>query len=222
MNIDLGMAAGYVMVAAGGFALGALAGRWMMGEMRNALGGIQMRLAALEHTVVGNGTAAKSAAAALSHSPVATAPVSTTSPMAPIATTPNAPLASASTPPIATAEQHPASAPQPAPVTSAATEAPAAPAAPEASATGPSPAAALEHHASAVEQLAAAIEKHAQAVDDHGAATVAAAIEMGGHPAPVAPSPTFATPLHAAGVAIGASVAPVAAAAAVAAPPPQA
>jgi hypothetical protein len=215
MNIDLGMA-GYVMVAAGGFALGALAGRWMMGEMRNALGGIQMRLAALEHTVVGNGTAAKSAAAALSHTPVATAPVSTTSP--------NAPLATASTPPIATAQQQPAGAPQPAPVAPAATEAPAATAAALAAAptAAPSSAAAPDHHASAVERLAAAIEKHAQAVDDHGAATVAAAIEMGGHPAPVAPSPTFATPLHAAGVAIGASVAPVAAAAAVATTPPQA
>jgi hypothetical protein len=213
MNIDLGMAAGYVMVAAGGFALGALAGRWMMGEMRNALGGIQIRLAALEHTVVGNGTAAKSAAAALSHSQVATAPVSTTSP--------NAPLATASTPPIATAQQQPASAPQPAPVTPAATAAPAS-AAPAAPGAAPSPAAALEHHASAVERLAGAIEKHAQAVDDHGAATVAAAIEMGGHPAPVAPAPTFATPLHAAGLAVGASVAPVAAAAAVAAMPPQA
>jgi len=166
MNIDLGIAAGYVIVAVGGFALGALAGRWMMGEMRNALGGIQIRLAALEHTVVGNGAAANSAATALSHSPVSTAP--------------------------------------------------------EAPAAEPSPAAALEHHARAVERLAAAIEQHAQAVDAHGAAPVAAAIEMGGHPAPVAPSPTFATPLHAAGVAIGASVAPVAAAAAVAATPPQA
>jgi hypothetical protein len=208
MNIDLGMAAGYVIVAAGGFALGALAGRWMMGEMRNALGGIQMRLAALEHTVVGKGAAANSAAAALNHSTVPAAPVSTTAPMATMAT--------ASTPPIATVLQQPASAPQTAPVTPAATETPAAPAA------APSPAAALEHHASAVERLAEAIEKHAQAVDDHGAATVAAAIEMGGHPAPVAPSPTFATPLHAAGLAIGASVAPVAAAAAVAATPPQA
>jgi hypothetical protein len=195
MNMDLGMAAGYVMVAVGGFALGALAGRWMMGEMRNALGAIQMRLAALEHTVVGNGTAANSAAAAPGHGPVSAAPVSTTAPMA-------------------TAQEQPASAPQPAPA------APASPAV--ASAAAPSPAAALEHHASAVERLAGAIEKHAQAVDDHGAATVAAAIEMGGHPAPVAPSPTFATPLHAAGLAVGASVAPVAAAAAVAAMPPQA
>jgi hypothetical protein len=194
MNMDLGMAAGYVMVAAGGFALGALAGRWMMGEMRNALGGIQMRLAALEHTVVGNGTAANSAAAAPSHNPVSAAPVHSIAPMAPIAT----------------AQQQPASAPQPAPI------------APPAPAAAPSSASALEHHASAVERLAGAIEKHAQAVDDHGAATVAAAIEMGGHPAPVAPSPTFATPLHAAGLAVCASVAPVAAAAAVAAMPPQA
>jgi hypothetical protein len=202
MNMDLGMAAGYVMVAAGGFALGALAGRWMMGEMRNALGGIQMRLAALEHTVVGNGTAANSAAAAPSHNPVSAAPVHSIAPTAPIATSPMAPMA--------TAQQQPASAPQPAPI------------APPAPAAAPSSASALEHHASAVERLAGAIEKHAQAVDDHGAATVAAAIEMGGHPAPVAPSPTFATPLHAAGLAVGASVAPVAAAAAVAAMPPQA
>jgi hypothetical protein len=196
MNIDLGMAAGYVMVAVGGFALGALAGRWMMGEMRNALGAIQMRLAALEHTVVGNGTGVNSAAAAPGHSPVSAAPVSTK------------------------AQEQPASAPQPAPVTPLATAASASPAV--ASAAAPSPAAALEHHASAVERLAGAIEKHAQAVDDHGAATVAAAIEMGGHPAPVAPAPTFATPLHAAGLAVGAGVAPVAAAAAVAAMPPQA
>jgi hypothetical protein len=196
MNIDLGMAAGYVMVAAGGFALGALAGRWMMGEMRNALGAIQLRLAALEHTVVGNGTAANSAAAAPNHNPVSAAQVHSIAPMA--------------TAPTATAQQQPVSAPQPAPI------------APPAPAAAPSSASALDHHASAVERLAGAIEKHAQAVDDHGAATVAAAIEMGGHPAPVAPSPTFATPLHAAGLAVGASVAPVAAAAAVAAMPPQA
>jgi hypothetical protein len=199
MNIDLGMAAGYVMVAVGGFALGALAGRWMMGEMRNALGAIQLRLAALEHTVVGNGTAANSAAAAPNHNPVSAAPVHSIAPTAPVAM----------------AQQQPASAPpQPAPVAQAAPAV--------APLAAPSPAAALEHHASAVERLAGAIEKHAQAVDDHGAATVAAAIEMGGHPAPVAPAPTFATPLHAAGLAIGASVAPVAAAAAVAATPPQA
>jgi hypothetical protein len=203
MNIDLGMAAGYVMVAAGGFALGALAGRWMMGEMRNALGGIQMRLAALEHTVVGNGTAANSAAAAPNHNPVSAAPVHSIAPTVPMATAP-----------MAMAQQQPASASQPAPVAQAAPAV--------APLAAPSPAAALEHHASAVERLAGAIEKHAQAVDDHGAATVAAAIEMGGHPAPVAPAPTFATPLHAPGLAVGASVAPVAAAAAVAAMPPQA
>ena len=83
---------------------------------------------------------------------------------------------------------------------------------------------ALEHHASAVEKLAAAVDRHAQAVDDHGAATVAAAVEMGSHPAPATPLPsrgasaTFATPVHAAGVAMGARVAPVAAAAVAAAP----
>ena len=100
------MAASYVMVAAVGFALGALAGRWMMGEMRNALGAIQLRLAALEHTVVGNGTAANSAAAAPNHNPVSAAPVHSIAPMA--------------TAPMAMAQQQPASASQPAPVAQAA------------------------------------------------------------------------------------------------------
>lgn len=126
MNMDLGMAAGYVMVAVGGFALGALAGRWMMGEMRNALDAIQMRLAALEHTVVGNGTAANSAAAAPGHGLASAAPVSTK------------------------AQEQPASAPQPAPATPVATAASASPTV--ASAAASSPAAALEHHASAVER----------------------------------------------------------------------
>jgi hypothetical protein len=48
MNIDPGMAAGYVIVAVGGFALGALAGRWMMAEVTTALSAVQMRLSALE------------------------------------------------------------------------------------------------------------------------------------------------------------------------------
>ncbi len=48
MTMDALMQAGYAIAAAGGFALGALAGRWMMAEMRAALGAIQMRLTALE------------------------------------------------------------------------------------------------------------------------------------------------------------------------------
>ena len=48
MNIDPEMAAGYVMVAVGGFAIGALAGRWMMTEMHTAMSAVQTRLSALE------------------------------------------------------------------------------------------------------------------------------------------------------------------------------
>jgi methyl-accepting chemotaxis protein len=178
MNIDPQMTAGYAMVAAGGFAIGTLAGRWMMTEMRTAMSAVQTRLSTLEQTVIG-------------HS----------------ATTTSAPTVQAALAPLP--------APAPAPV---APPAPVVPAAPTAVSAATAQAAALEHHASAVEKLAAAVDKHAQAVDDHGAATVAAAVEMGSHPAPITPASTFATPLHAAGVAMGASVAPVAAAAVAAAP----
>ena len=41
MNIDPGMTAGYVLVAVGGLAVGALAGRWMMTEMRNAMSAVR-------------------------------------------------------------------------------------------------------------------------------------------------------------------------------------
>jgi methyl-accepting chemotaxis protein len=163
MNIDPAMAAGYAIVAVGGFALGALTGRWMLTEMRTALGAVQTRLSELEQKVIGTVAAPASSAAPASNN--SAAPV------------------------------HPSAA--------------------------AAQAAALEHHAAAVEKLAAAVDKHAQAVDDHGAATVAAAVEMGSHPAPAAPTTTaatFATPLHATGVAMGASVAPVAAAAVAAAP----
>jgi hypothetical protein len=188
MNIDPGMTAGYVMVATGGFAIGALAGRWMMTEMRTGMSAVQTRLSALEQMVIGHSTTTTS-----------TATPSTNNSAAPVQ-----PPAS-----IMRAAAAPLPAPAPAPV------APPAPAAPTAAAAQ---AAALEHHASAVEKLAAAVDKHAQAVDDHGAATVAAALELGSHPAPVAPAATFTTPVHATGVAMGASVAPVAAAAVAAAP----
>jgi hypothetical protein len=72
-------------------------------------------------------------------------------------------------------------------------------------------AAALEHHASAVEKLAAAIEKHAQAVDEHGAATVAAAVEMASHSAlgtaaasSMQPHPAALSPVHPVGAAAAA------------------
>ena len=160
MNIDPGMAADYVMAAAGGFAIGALAGRRLMTEMRTALGAIQMRLSALEQKVIGHSSAASPISAPNGNSAATVQPMTT----------------------VAAAQ-----------------------------------AAALEHHASAVEKLAAAVDKHAQAIDDHGAATVAAAVEMGSHPAPAALAPTFATPLHAVGV-MGASVAPAAVAVVAAAP----
>jgi hypothetical protein len=197
MNIDPGMAAGYVMIAVGGFALGALVGRWMMTEVSTALGAVQTRLSALEQMVLGHSATASSTAASNGNS---AAPVQSMLPSAQMA--------------------QPAVGSHPAPVVQAAPSAPAsaAPAAPTAAAAQ---AAALEHHASAVEKLAAAIDKHGQAVDDHGAATVAAAVEMGSHPAPAAPATpvaTFAAPAHTAGVAMGAAVAPVAAAAVAAAP----
>jgi hypothetical protein len=179
MNIDPQMAAGYAMVAAGGFAIGTLAGRWMMTEMRTAMSAVQTRLSTLEQTVIGHSTTATTSA------------------------------------PTVQAALAPLPAPAPAPV---APPAPVVPAAPTAVSAATAQATALEHHASAVENLAAAVDKHAQAVDDHGAATVAAAVEMGSHPVPITPASTFATPLHAAGVAMGASVAPVAAAAVAAAP----
>jgi hypothetical protein len=190
MNLDPAMTTGYVIVAVGGFGLGALAGRWMMAEMRSALGAVQLRLSALEQKVIGYGAA-----------PAVTANGNAAAPTSPIAH------------PAATV----AAAPQPAP----------APVAPTAVTAATAQAAALEHHASAVEKLAAAIDRHAQAVDDHGAATVAAAVEMGSYPAapsvsgaPVlsGPAATFSAPTHAAAMAMGASVAPVAAAAVAAAP----
>jgi hypothetical protein len=186
MNTDPEMAAGYVMVAVGGLAIGAFAGRWMMTEVGNAMSAIETRLSSLEQMVIGHFTTTGSPAVASTNN--SAAPVHSAATMA-----------------------HAAVAPLPAPVAPA----PVAPAAPTAASAQ---AAALEHHASAVEKLAAAIDKHAQAVDDHGAATVAAAVEAGAHPALVAPAATFATPLHAAGVAMGASVAPVAAAAVAAVP----
>src|SRR5260370_17642657 len=64
MNIDPGMAAGYVMVAVGGFALGALAGRWMMAEVTSALSGVQLRLSALEQKVLGHSATTSSSTAA--------------------------------------------------------------------------------------------------------------------------------------------------------------
>jgi len=182
MNIDPGLAAGYVIVAVGGFALGALAGRWMMTEVSAALAAVQMRLSALEQKVIGGITTA----------------------MAP-ATNGNASVSAAAA--------HPAVAPSAAPM--------AAMAAPTAASAAAAQAAALEHHASAVEKLAAAIDKHAQAVDDHGAATVAAAVELGSHPAtaaPALPAATFAAPAHAAAVTMGAAVTPVAASAIATAP----
>ena len=187
MNIDPAMTAGYVMVAVGGFAFGALAGRWMMAEMRTALSAVQVRLSSLEQMVMGHSAAATSTAASNGN---LAAPVQSI--------------------------VHPAAAPQPAPAPAPiplAPAAPVAPAAPTAVTAAVAQAAALDHHANAVEKLAAAVDKHAQAVDDHGAATVAAAVEIGSHPAPAAgPAATFSTPIHAAGVAMGASVAPVAAA----------
>ena len=39
------------MIAVGGFALGALVGRWMMTEMTTALSAVQSRLSALEQMV---------------------------------------------------------------------------------------------------------------------------------------------------------------------------
>jgi len=194
MNIDPEMAAGYLMVAAGGFAIGALAGRWMMAEMRTGMSAVQTRLSALEQMVIGHSTTAGSTAAPSTNHSAATFHAAA---------------------PIVQADATPLPAPAPAPVAPAA---PSAPAAPAAATAATAQAAALEHHAAAVEKLAAAVDKHAQAVDDHGAATVAAAVEMGSHPAPGAPAATFATPAHAAGVAMGGSVAPVAAAVVAAAP----
>ncbi len=190
MNIDPGMAAGYVLVAVGGLAVGALVGRWMMTEMGNAMSAIETRLSSLEQMVIGHFTTTGSPTVASTNN--SAAPVPSAAKLAQVVV---APLPAPAPAPVA-----------PAPV------APAAPAAASAQAT------ALEHHASAVEKLAAAIDKHAQAVDDHGAATVAAAVEAAAHPALVTPAATFATPLHAAGVAMGASVAPVAAAAVAAVP----
>jgi hypothetical protein len=138
MNMDAATVSGYAIAAAGGLALGVLAGRRMLTEMRSAISAVQMRLSALEQKAMGLGA-------------------STTVPH-------HAPAAA-----LVHAEN---------------------PAASGVAAPAASHAAALDHHASAVEKLAAAIEKHAQAVDDHGAATVAAAVEMGSHPAvtPVAAS----------------------------------
>jgi hypothetical protein len=183
MNIDPAIAAGYVVVAVGGFAIGVFTGRWMLTEMRTALGAIEARLFALEQKMVGAKTIAGSGAGPTANN--SAAPVH-----------PSAPTA------------HQGAAVQ---------SAPAAPV----HAAAAAHAAALEHHATAVEKLAAAVNKHAQAVDDHGAATVAAAVEMGSHPASASPTTTaatFATPLHAAGAAIGASAVPVAAAAVAGAP----
>ena len=55
MNIDPGMAAGYVLVAVGGLAVGALVGRWMMTEMGNAMSA-ETRLSSLEQMVIGHFT----------------------------------------------------------------------------------------------------------------------------------------------------------------------
>ena len=44
MNIDPAIAAGYVVVAIGGFAIGAFTGRWMLTEMRTALGAMRAAL----------------------------------------------------------------------------------------------------------------------------------------------------------------------------------
>ena len=162
MNIDPQLAVDCAMAAAGGFALGALAGRRMAADMRSAISAVQVRLSALEHKAAGLGAsilpASNGASPALVHGHEPAAPVSA------------APTASN--------------------------------------------AAALEHHASAVEKLALAIEKHAQAVDEHGAATVAAAVEMGSHPAPamhavssLSPQPGTPPAIHPASVA--ATAAPV-------------
>jgi hypothetical protein len=62
MNLDPAMTTGYVVVAVGGFGLGALAGRWMMAEMRSALSAVQLRLSALEQKVTGYSAAPAAAA----------------------------------------------------------------------------------------------------------------------------------------------------------------
>jgi hypothetical protein len=64
MNLDPAMAAGYVTVAVGGFAFGALVGRWMLAEMSTALGSVQLRLSALEQKVIGRSATAGAALAA--------------------------------------------------------------------------------------------------------------------------------------------------------------
>ena len=74
MNLDPAMTTGYVVVAVGGFGLGALAGRWMMAEMRSALGAVQLRLSALEQKVIGSSAAP--AAAAVTANGNAAAPAS--------------------------------------------------------------------------------------------------------------------------------------------------
>src|ERR1700684_2907693 len=63
MNLDPAMTTGYVVVAVGGFGVGALAGRWMMAEMRAALSAVQLRLSTLEQKVIGAGASLSSTAA---------------------------------------------------------------------------------------------------------------------------------------------------------------
>ena len=83
MNLDPAMTTGYVIVAVGGFGLGALAGRWMMAEMRSALGAVQLRLSALEQKVIGYGAPAVA--------PAVTANGNSAAPTAPMAHPPPSP-----------------------------------------------------------------------------------------------------------------------------------
>ena len=71
MNMDPGIVSGYAIAATGGLALGALAGHWMMTEMRSAISAVQMRLSALEQRAMSLGasmmTPHNTPAAALVH-----------------------------------------------------------------------------------------------------------------------------------------------------------
>ena len=97
MNLDPAMTTGYVVVAVGGFGLGALAGRWMMAEMRSAFSAVQLRLSALEQKVTGYSAAPAAAAVTangnsaaptvpIAH-PAAVAPQPAPAPAAPTAVT---------------------------------------------------------------------------------------------------------------------------------------
>ena len=193
MNIDPEMAAGYVMVAVGGFAMGALAGRWMMTEMRAALSAVQLRLSDART----EGDRLKRHVNSSSTAPRRQRPIDRAGVRRQCGGSDRAmPAARARRDRAGRADRGNGG-----------------------DGAGGRAGASCEPRSKSSQPRSI---KHAQAVDDHGAATVAAAVEMGSHPAPVdspaATAATFATPLHAAGVAMGASVAPVAAAAVAAAP----